>query len=122
DVGVARIADLIAAGIAQAVFATAVVQGLSILRPVALGVAILAGWTAVRLHQGYVRSLERGLRSRAIELDLSEVRDQPTRAIMLRTLNPLEFSRILPGGAEDRPATTASFTGPHASQIVDFRS
>jgi len=122
DVGVARIADLVAAGIAQAVFATAVVQGLSILMAIALAVAILAGWTAMRLHQGYVQSLERGLRSRAIELDLSEVRDQPTRAIMLRTLNPLEFSRILPGGVVDRPATTASFTGPHANQIADFRS
>ena len=122
DVGVARIADLIAAGIAQAVLAVAVVHGLSILMGIALAVAILAGWTAVRLHDGYVRSLERGLRSRAIELDLSEVRDQMTRSIMLKTLNPLEFSRILPGGVADRSTSSTAFTGPDADRIADFRS
>jgi hypothetical protein len=122
DVGAARIADLIAAGIAQAVMAVTVVHGLSILVGIALAVAILAGWTALRLHGGYVRSLERGLRSRAVELDLSEVRDRTTRSIMLNTLNPLQQSRILRVGPEDRPPSMALFAGPYADRISDFRS
>jgi hypothetical protein len=120
DVGAARIADLVAAGISQTVMAVAIVHGLSILVAIALGVAILAGWTAVRLHAGYVRALASGLRSRAVELDLSEVRDRTTRSIMLSTLEPLEQSRILPAG--DRPPSMALFTGPYAERIADFRS
>ena len=122
DVGAARVADIVAAAIAQGVLAMAVAQGLSILFAIALAVALLACWTAVRLHDGYVRSLERGLKSRAIELDLAEVQDQATRSIMMRTLNPLELSRILPGGSSLSSLSMTSTTSPNADRVADFRS
>jgi hypothetical protein len=94
-----------------------------ILTSLALVVSVAAIVATVRLHGGYVRSLERGLRSRAVELDLSEVRDATTRSIMLKTLGSLEASRLLPGvsrgeawSPRGRPET------PHAERIADLRS
>jgi hypothetical protein len=123
DVGAARVGDLIAAGIAQAVLALSMFHAPVILMSLALTVSVAAVVATVRLHGGYVRSLERGLRSRAVELDLSEVRDATTRSIMLKTLGSLEASRLLPGvgrgeasSARGRPET------PHAERIADLRS
>jgi hypothetical protein len=38
------------------------------------------------LNRGYVQTLERSLRNRALELDLSELEDLTTKTVMLRTL------------------------------------
>src|SRR5439155_12977381 len=122
DVGAARVGDLIAAGIAQAVLAVSVLHAPAILTALALVVSIAAIVTAVGLNAGYVRSLERGLRSRAIELDLSEVRDGTTRSIMLKTLSSLEVSRILPSGSGGASSPSGWPESPHAERIADLRS
>ena len=63
---------------------------------------------ASRLNRGYVQTLERNLRGRAVELDLTEVRDLTTRSTMLKTMWGL------PTGAarshRDEPAEVASHT------------
>ena len=121
DVGAARVGDLIAAGLAQAVLLVATFRTPLILTALALLVSVVAAWVAVRLNSGYVSSLERGLRSRAVELDLSEVRDQMTRSIMMRTLGPLEQSRIM-GGAGSGPLSIGAFPGREDGRIADLRS
>jgi hypothetical protein len=45
--------------------------------------AILA---ASRLNRGYIRTLEKSLLNRAVEIDLSDVEDGTTRTLMMRTL------------------------------------
>lgn len=111
DVGAARVGDLIAAGIAQGVLLLSMSRAPLVLTGMALAVSATAVLAALRLHAGYVRSLERGLRSRAIELDLSEVRDATTQSIMLRTMAQQEISRIVPASkgeglsVKTRPAT-----------------
>jgi len=122
DVGAARVGDLIAAGIAQAVLAVSMLHAPAILTALALVVSIAAIVAAIRLNGGYVRSLERGLRSRAIELDLSEVRDATTRSIMLKTLGPLEMSRILPPGEGGESPARRPPEPPQANRISDLRS
>ena len=122
DVGAARIGDLIAAGIAQAVLALSMFHAPVTLTSLALVVSVAAIVATVRLHGGYVRSLERGLRSRAVELDLSEVRDATTRSIMLRTLSSLEVSRILPSGSGGASSPSGWPESPHAERIADLRS
>jgi len=122
DVGAARVGDLIAAGIAQAVLAVSVLHAPAILTALALVVSIAAIVTAVGLNAGYVRSLERGLRSRAIELDLSEVRDGTTRSIMLKTLDPLEMRRILPPGQGGSSPGKGMPEPRQADRISDLRS
>jgi ATP/ADP translocase len=104
DVGAARVGDLIAAGVAQGVLALWLFHAPAILTALAFLVSVAAIAASVRLHRGYVDALERGLRSRAVELDLSEVRDATTRSIMMRTMGPLELSRILPVSGERAPA------------------
>ena len=53
---------------------------------------------ASRLNRGYVQTLERNLRGRAVELDLSEVQDLTTRTMMLNTI-----SGVRAGAAGSRP-------------------
>ncbi|HYQ89213.1 MAG TPA: hypothetical protein VEU09_06270 [Candidatus Binatia bacterium] len=122
DVGAARVGDLIAAGLAQVVLVVSMAHAPVLLTALALVASLAAIAVSIRLHGGYVLALERGLKSRAIELDLSEVRDATTRSIMLKTLGPLEQSRILPAlrGGETVPRGRPE--PPHAERIEDFRS
>ena len=94
DVGAARVGDLIAAGFAQGVLMLSISRASLVLTAMALAVSALAVVAAFQLHAGYVRTLERMLQSRAIELDLSEVHDAVTQSIMLKTMGALEVSRI----------------------------
>ena len=121
DVGAARVGDLIAAGIAQAVLAGSMLHAPVILTALAAGVSIAAVWAALRLQAGYVSVLERGLRSRAIEFDFSSVQDGLTQSIMLKTLSPDEQSRILSrSGLVTLPAAWSE--SPHGERIADLRS
>lgn len=122
DVGAARFGDLIAAGIAQGVLVLSMLYAPTILTALALVVSVAAIVVSVRLHGGYVRSLERGLRSRAIELDLSEVQDATTRSIMLRALGPLEASRTLSVSRSGAPSTRGRPETPYAERITGLRS
>jgi hypothetical protein len=54
------------------------------------GVAVLI---ASRLTRGYVAVLEKGLLSRGVELDLSEVEDLTTRTTVLRTLRTSQMGK-----------------------------
>lgn len=107
DVGAARVGDLIAAGFAQGVLMLSISRASLVLTAMALAVSALAVVAAFQLHAGYVRTLERMLQSRAIELDLSEVHDAVTQSIMLKTMGALEVSRILPASKGGGPATKA---------------
>jgi hypothetical protein len=122
DVGAARVGDLIAAGVAQGVLAVSMFHAPVILTALAFVASAAAIVAAIRLHGGYVLALERGLRSRAIEMDLSEVRDATTRSIMMRTLGPLELSRILPATRGEGTAPRGRPESPLAGRIVDIRS
>jgi hypothetical protein len=86
DVGAARVGDLIAGGIAQGVLLLSVAAAPLVLTVMALGASALAILAAIRLHAGYVGALERALRSRAVDLDLSLVHDSVTQSIMLQTM------------------------------------
>ena len=120
DVGAARVGDLIAAGVAQGVLSVSLLHAPVVLTALAMVVSVAAIVASVRLNGGYVHELERGLRSRAIELDLSEVRDATTRSVMMRTLAPLEISRILP--ASRRLGTKGRPEMPYAERVTDLRS
>jgi len=94
DVGASRVGDLLAAAVAQVVVLVAMSSAGRILEGLAAVTAVAAAWTAFRLHRGYSESLARGLVSRAIQLDLSEVRDATTRSALLRTMGPLALSQV----------------------------
>ena len=94
DVGASRVGDLVAASVAQVLVLVAMSKAGRILEGLAAITSVAAAWIAFRLHTGYSESLARGLVSRAIQLDLSEVRDATTRSALLRTMGPLALSQI----------------------------
>jgi len=94
DVGVSRVGDLLAAAVAQVLVLVAMSRSGRILEGLAAISSVAAAWIAFRLHAGYSESLARGLVSRAIQLDLSEVRDGTTRSALLRTVGPLALSHV----------------------------
>ena len=99
DVGAARSGDFLGAGLVQIVLVGA---GMGHAPPAILLLAAAASAAALavalRLRSGYVGALERGLLSRAIRLDLSEVRDALTRSLVLRSLGGAPLSRSLERG------------------------
>jgi AAA family ATP:ADP antiporter len=95
DVGASRLGDFLAAAIAQVVVLLSMSQSGRILAALAAICSVAGAWIAYRLHAGYSQSLARGLVSRAVLLDLSDVRDSTTRSTVLRTLGPLALSQIL---------------------------
>ncbi|HEU4333469.1 MAG TPA: hypothetical protein VFT32_03155, partial [Candidatus Eisenbacteria bacterium] len=128
DVGAARAGDFLGACLVQAALLAIGVSGaplVLLLVVVALSAAAIV--VALRLHAGYVRSLEQGLLSRAVHLDLSEVHDVTTRTMVLQSLSGLSLSSVLgrsvfegAGGEEragaDRPATATAAPRPEAAR------
>jgi AAA family ATP:ADP antiporter len=94
DVGASRLGDFLAAAIAQVVVLITMTRPGQILAAIATLCSLAGAWIAFRLHAGYSQSLARGLVSRAVQLDLSEVRDVSTRTTVLQTLGPLALSQI----------------------------
>jgi AAA family ATP:ADP antiporter len=82
---------------------------------------------ASRLNRGYVQTLERNLRGRAVELDLSTVQDLTTRTTMLKTLPGLREGtgrRLKAAGAPETfpPPAPASRTDSAIQDIHSLRS
>ena len=120
DVGASRLGDFLAAAIAQVVVLLAISRALQILAACATICSVFGAWIAYRLHVGYSQSLARGLVSRAVQLDLSGVRDSTTRSTVLKTLGPLALSQILEvkegvGSATPRPIDGRTVPGEGSS-------
>jgi hypothetical protein len=86
DVGVDRTGDIVGASITQQLLWIPQPRQTTVLVWLAMACAAVAVLLARRLTRGYVDMLEKGLLSRGVELDLSEVEDRTTRTTVLRTL------------------------------------
>lgn len=86
DVGVDRLGDAFGAGVVQTMLMLAPARQFAAILIATTGCALLAMLVARRLNHGYIQTLERSLRHRAVELDLSDIEDLTTRTIMLRTM------------------------------------
>lgn len=86
DVGFDRAGDAVGGGAVRLILLLAPpVQYFAIVF-VTLVCSAATALVASRLSRGYVQTLERNLRGRAVELDLSEVRDLTTRSTLLNTM------------------------------------
>jgi hypothetical protein len=86
--------------------------------------AVLA---ASRLNRGYIRTLEKSLLNRAIEIDLSDVEDGTTRTLMLRTLGRSRVDLGLPRPDDSEaprplPAAGSLVLDSDVQQILRLRS
>ena len=93
DVGTDRTGDIVGATITQQLLWIPQPGQTTVLLSLAMGCAAVALFIASRLSRGYTQALERGLLSRAVELDLSEVEDLTTRSTMVRMLRTSQASR-----------------------------
>jgi hypothetical protein len=134
DVGVVRMGDVVGSGIVQATLLL-VVGGLATrtLLGLALFFSVIAVVVAIRLRAGYVRTLEKSLMSRAVQLDLDEVEDAITRTTVLQSAATLGLTRVRRSVSADetpeieevapreRPPGTAP-RDPEIRRIVELRS
>jgi len=124
DVGVDRLGDALGAGIVQFVLVVlSPASHTTVMLSAAVASSCLGLLLAGRVKRGYVHTLERSLRSRAVELDLSDLDDLTTRTVMLRTLRdrgPEE--RISRTGSLVAPASTPSSIDPEVADIMVLRS
>jgi hypothetical protein len=127
DVGFDRIGDAVGGGAVRFVLTLAPqVQYSAILFLTLLGSAATAA-VASRLNRGYVQTLERNLRGRAAELDLSDVRDRTTRMTMLNTVwagrEPIALHLPEPAAATESSSTIqASGLDSEIQAIMSLRS
>jgi AAA family ATP:ADP antiporter len=86
DVGFDRIGDAVGGGAVRFILLLAPHMQYSALMSLTLLCSAATVAVASRLNRGYIQTLERNLRGRAIELDLSSVQDLTTRTTMLNTM------------------------------------
>jgi ATP:ADP antiporter, AAA family len=122
DVGVDRTGDIVAAGAIQILLWAPPQNLTATLIALALGLSVAGLIVASRLSRGYVRALERSLLDRAVELDLDEVEDRHTRAILLRTLRGSSASSALHAGASPAAARAATSTDAEVEDIITLKS
>lgn len=79
----------------------------------AAATGLLGLWCARRLDRGYIGSLEKSLRNRAVELDLTRVEDRTTYTAWMRVLQPAGF--------RDAPAE-APAADPVLRRVGELRS
>lgn len=94
DVGGVRLGDMAGAAVVQVILLVAGTLAATTILGMAAGVSLVAVIVALGLRGGYVRTLERSLLSRAVELDLDEVQDATTRTAMLQSIGTLGLTHI----------------------------
>jgi ATP:ADP antiporter, AAA family len=122
DVGVDRFGDALGGGVVQMILLLAPAAQFNIILFATLACSGAAMAVASRLNRGYVRTLERSLLNRAVELDLSEVEDLTTRTVMLRTLHgglPTAERAAVP---VPRAAAMPEGIDPEVQEILALRS
>ena len=85
DVGSDRLGDALGAGTLQMVLWLGPMTARPQILAIAMGLAAVSAWIASRMDKEYLQVLERGLLTRAVELDLGEVEDSTTMSAVLRS-------------------------------------
>ena len=110
DVGFERLGDATGAGIVQGVLAIAPALVSGLLSWGAIGLGLLGLYAARRLHQGYVRTLEENLESRAEALGESALLHGSTHETVMQSLTSVSLSEEIRQALDQAPAP-----GPAAS-------
>lgn len=138
DVAVVRLGDIGGGALVQALLLVAAAAAGGVLLAVAVALSLLGIVLAVRLHRGYVHSLERSLVARADQLDPESDAGEMTQTALLQSTTMLHLSAAglsLPdtadeegergeemeeaGGSPEEPAVTVD---PALQRIAELRS
>lgn len=85
DVGSDRMGDAVGAGTLQLLLWLGPMTARPQILAIAVGLAAISAWIASRMDKAYLQVLERGLLSRAVELDVADVQDSTTMSAVLQT-------------------------------------
>lgn len=122
DVGFDRIGDAVGGGAVRVVLLLAPQVQYSAIVFLTLVCSAATAAVATRLNRGYVQTLERNLLGRAIELDLSDVRDTTTRLTMLNTMWGARAPATRPPTEAPRAVVSERSTDPEVQEIMWLRS
>jgi hypothetical protein len=124
DVGIDRLGDALGAGVVQVVLVLLVPASHdTVILSLAISCSCLALLVASRVSRGYVQTLERSLRNRALELDLSDLEDLTTKTVMLRTIRDRKVeTRSNPTSAGLAPPAASASLDPDVADILVLRS
>ena len=88
------------------------------------GISAIAVLLAARLRGGYLRSLEKSLVDRAVELDPSLVEDAATHSVLMRSVEMglAPFAVEPPAAARTRQPAAAGGSDPFLRRAADLRS
>jgi hypothetical protein len=117
DVGFERVGDALGGILAALVITVAPAPSTTLLLAAAVALSVAATALCGRLERGYVRALERSLRTRAAELDLTDIADLTTRSAVETVLGP---SRKTP--LHNEAARASSPLDPTLARILDLKS
>ena len=113
DVSVVRLGDILAAVLVQLAIVLVALHAATLMLALAIAAGAAGIWLTVRIHSGYVATLERNLLGHAIQLEMGDVEDATTRFTMVRTAVSLPAAPRTPG------ATPAAATGSPPVQARD---
>jgi ATP:ADP antiporter, AAA family len=126
DVGGERLGDLAGGGIVKLLLVLVPAVAGSVMLGLAVALGLVGLLIALRLHRGYMRTLERSLLDRAVELEIGHSLDQTTRGVILRTrpdLTAADLSALgrVPAAPPPRPAPPPELD-PFARRAAALRS
>jgi ATP:ADP antiporter, AAA family len=115
DVGFDRLGDAIGGGMVRSVLLLAPAAQMPTLMGLSMACALGAILVASRLNRGYLKTLERSLLDRAVELDLGDIKDFATRTVVLQTMHAQRGHAITSSdspGTMSLPLVDDSSSGP----------
>jgi hypothetical protein len=128
DVGFDRMGDALGGAAIRLALMLPVAMQYSAMMSLTLVCSAAAIFVASLLNGGYVRTLERNLRDRALQLDMSEVSDLTTRTTMLNAAwdLPPGFTQAIGGSPTlaqpSTPTQTALAFDQEAQAVMELRS
>jgi ATP:ADP antiporter, AAA family len=123
DVGFERAGDALGGAIVTVLLGMAVVSPSRALLWIAAGLSALAVVVALRIHRGYVATLESSLLAGDIALDVREAQDATTRLVALRTQTMrIPVARVQPAFGPAGPGAIAAPAGSLLERAADLAS
>jgi ATP:ADP antiporter, AAA family len=118
DVGSDRLGDALGAGTLQLLLWLGPLTARPQILAIAVGLAAISAWIASRMDKAYLQVLERGLLSRAVELDVAEVQDSTTMSAVLQTTSVPVQAAAKPA----EPVRRIAGLDPVAETLAELRS
>ncbi|MBL8173137.1 MAG: hypothetical protein JNK48_00620 [Bryobacterales bacterium] len=121
DVGCDRLGDALGAAAIQVILLYPLHARTEILG-ITIVLAALSVWITTRMDKAYLGVLEKGLLTRAVELDIGDVQDSTTMSAVLRTVSVQAEVKDRPKTAYPRPTTVTVAADPVVEAFTDLRS